>query len=220
MVIRRGLTPTPKWSNCSGKHTGLIGQAKHAGWPLAGYEKEGHPVQQRVQAEVERWTGLASDQLTLAIDGCATVCFGLPLRAMAVAYARFATWSDPAAKRIWRAMTAHPELVAGTGRLCTELMRSWPGEIVAKVGAEGVYCAAVPTRGWGIGLKVEDGTWESANLALLEVLRSLLTKDGGLPEPLGRIGNLIRSTNPPVKNTRGAEVGETRISGELEFFAD
>ena len=81
----------------------------------------------------------------------------MPLVAMALAYARFGVSEEPEARRLWAAITDHPELIAGTGRLCTDLMQTWPGEILAKIGAEGVYCAALPTRRIGIAIKVEDG---------------------------------------------------------------
>jgi L-asparaginase II len=217
-AIRRGVTLTPKWSNCSGKHAGLIAQAKQGGWPIAGYERAGHPVQTAILERVERYTGLSRDQITLAVDGCTTVCFGLPVRAMAGAYARFGLTDRPAARRIWRAMTSHPAMVAGTGRLCTRLMQAWPGEIVAKVGADGVYSAAVPSLRLGLALKVEDGNWHASSVALLEILRQILRHRGGQAGPLERIELLASAINPPVTNTRGVAVGQILVRGELEFF--
>src|SRR5437899_6228823 len=38
-VIRSGVTLTPRWSNCSGKHAGMLALARAHGWPLAGYER-------------------------------------------------------------------------------------------------------------------------------------------------------------------------------------
>ncbi|MEZ4457382.1 MAG: asparaginase [Gemmatimonadales bacterium] len=110
-VAREGIVMTPRWSNCSGKHAGMLALAKCHGWPAAGYEALGHPVQERIVAEVERWTGLGRDELVLTVDGCNTTCFGLPLDAMALAYARFATSTDTEARRLWRAVTNHPDLV-------------------------------------------------------------------------------------------------------------
>src|SRR5436305_1195422 len=72
--------------------------------------------------------------------GCSLPAFVLPLRALALAASRLATVARPALGPIGRAMRAHPELVAGTGRLCTVLMGAAP-EIIAKTGAEGVFLA-------------------------------------------------------------------------------
>jgi L-asparaginase II len=216
-VIRAGTVLSPRWSNCSGKHTGLVAQAKHRGWPVAGYEVLGHKVQTRILDEVERYSGLPREHLALGVDGCTTVCYGLPVRRMALAYARFGVSDDPAARRIFRSMTEHPHLVAGTGRLCTDLMRAWPGSIVAKVGAEGVYSAAIPSRRWGISLKVEDGDGPSASLALLAVLAMLLERDPPGAAAEKELGALLAAASLPVRNTRGAEVGQVRVHGGLRF---
>jgi L-asparaginase II len=216
-VLREGLTLTPRWSNCSGKHTGMLALAKHHGWPLAGYERAGHPVQNRILGEVERWTGVGRDGLEQAVDGCTTVCFGLPLRAMALAYARFGTSSDAGPRRLWRATTTHPHLVAGTKRVCTEVMRAWPGEIFAKIGAEGVYSAAIPSLELGIAIKVEDGDMRSAGVVLLAVVRQLLALRGQ-PAALEALDRLPESAQAPIHTTRGEVAGQFRAAGRLELF--
>jgi L-asparaginase II len=164
-VARTGVKLTPKWSNCSGKHSGMLALARHHGWPTEGYARADHPVQQRILVEVSRWTGVAPGELRLGVDGCTAVCFGLPLVAMATAYARLGTSEEAAARRLREAMWAHPELVAGTGRLCTELMTACRGSVLAKVGAEGIYSAALPALGLGVTVKVEGGGWGWALLA-------------------------------------------------------
>ncbi len=217
-VSRGTLVPTARWSNCSGKHTGMLALAKHHGWPLEGYHAAGHPVQLRILEAVARWTGVPAPDVLLSIDGCTAVCFGLPLRAMALAYARWGASSAAAPSRLVAAMTAHPFLVAGTGRLCTDLMQAWPGQVVAKVGAEGIYSAALPTLGLGLALKVEDGDTRAASLALLEVLAQLLARvapelaDFSSPE-------LARHGRQPIQNTRSTVTGELRAAGRLRFFA-
>jgi L-asparaginase II len=218
-VTRAGTRLTPRWSNCSGKHTGLLALARHHGWPVEGYQRAGHPVQERVLREVERFSGVPREEIVLSVDGCTTVCFGLPIRGMALAYARFGTSSDPACARLWGAITSHPLLIAGTGRFDTELMQAWPGEVFAKVGAEGIYSAAVPSRGWGITIKVEDGGWRAAPLALLAVVRGLLEREGerGGGEVAAILGRLAGYVEPPILNTRDEPVGVTRVAGELRF---
>jgi len=212
------VEPTPRWSNCSGKHTGMLALAKHHGWPLPGYNAAGHPVQQRILAEVARWTGVPGPDLLLSVDGCTAVCFGLSLRAMATAYAALGASREGGPARLVSAMTSHPFLVAGTGRLCTDLMQAWPGRIVAKVGAEGIYSAALPQLGLGLALKVEDGNTLAANVALLEVLAQLLARvapglsDLASPE-------LARHGRQALLSTRGEVTGELRAAGRLHFLA-
>ena len=212
-VLREGITMTPAWSNCSGKHSGMLALTRHHGWPTAGYERAGHPAQDRILDEVSRWTGLAPESVVLGVDGCTTVCFAMPLRAMATAYARFGVSEEPAAARVRRAMQSHPGLVGGTGRLCTDLMRESAGRVIAKIGAEGVYSAAWPELGLGLTLKVADGDMRSAQVALLGVLARLATRLGaGLP-----LGALAGHAEPVIRNTRREATGVLRAAGNLHF---
>ncbi len=211
-------TMTPKWSNCSGKHTGMLALAKHHGWPLAGYHAQGHPVQERILDVVTQWTGVARGEIRTAPDGCTAVCFALPLRNMALAYARLGASDDAAPRRITRAMMTHPFLVAGTGRLCTDLMAGWPGNIVAKIGADGIYCAALRWLGLGVALKVEDGDMRASAVALLDVLRQVLERRAAAEFATYSLEPLTAYARPPIVNTRGVVTGELRPAGTLQFF--
>jgi len=197
-------------SNCSGKHTGMLALALHHGWPTRGYHEADHPVQRRCRQVLARWADLPETSVGEAVDGCGVLTFAIPLRSLALAYARLGVSNDPAPRRIARAMMAHPHLVAGQGRPCTALMRAYPGRVLAKVGAEGVYGAALPEQRLGIGLKVEDGhTWASV-VALWAVLEQLgLDPPPRIKEP--------RFAEVPIRNTRGETVGALRASGKLAF---
>jgi L-asparaginase II len=217
-VARGAAVPTPRWSNCSGKHTAMLALAKHHGWPLAGYHLAEHPVQQRILREVAAWTAIASDQIALSVDGCTAVCFGLPLRAMALSYARLGASEESAPRRIVGAMLAHPFLVAGTGRLCTDLMNAAGGSVLAKVGAEGIYCAALPGLGVGLALKAESGDGRAAGLALLECLERVMARLGPSLPVFLRSPELARHGRQTIRNTRGTVTGEIRPAGELRFL--
>lgn len=208
-VEARGTTLTPRWSNCSGKHAGMLALARHHGWPTGGYERAGHPVQDRMLHSVTRWTSMPADRIGRGVDGCTTVCFALPLRAMALAWARLGVSDDPAAAAVRDAMLGHPDLVAGAGRFCTEVMQAWPGGLIAKVGAAGIYSATLPFEGLGIALKVEDGDFRVAPTALLAVLGQLVARDWSA---------LARFEVLPVTSTRGEQVGAIRAAGALRRF--
>ena len=195
-------------SNCSGKHAGMLALARAHGWPVAGYHRPDHPVQQRCRAEVARWTGLPPAAIAEAVDGCGVVTFQVPLDAMAGAFARFGVADDEPATRLRGAMLAHPDLVAGRYRLCTAVMRAYPGEVVAKVGADGVYGAALPRRGLGLAIKVEDGDAHANMAALVAVLRQL----GFEARP-----SLDRFARFPVYNTRNEIVGALDAAGAISF---
>ncbi|MPN28505.1 hypothetical protein SDC9_175947 [bioreactor metagenome] len=128
---------------------------------------------------VSEFTGVNKEDIPIGIDGCGVPVHGLSVYHMAVAWARLLNpvgMSDKrheTAKRIRTAMMNHPEMIAGTGRLCTLLMSAAPGKIVAKSGAEAVYGFAIPELGWGMSLKIADGGSRATNAAVLGVLRQL-----------------------------------------------
>jgi L-asparaginase II len=193
----RGVRLTAVYSNCSGKHAGMLALAKHHGWPTEFYTRIEHPVQQRCLAEVSSWTGMPAEEIGVAVDGCGVACFAMPLVSMALAYARL---EGP----IRDAMLKHPDLIAGAGRPCTEMMRAHPGRVITKVGAEGVYSAQLVRERIGVTLKVEDGHSLASALALAAVLGEL----GLRPQPESL-------TTRPTQNSRGETVGEMRVNGGL-----
>jgi L-asparaginase II len=211
--VRRGTTLTRVFSNCSGKHAAMLALARHLGVAVAGYERPTHPVQQAIVQEIATATGVSSSALEFAGDGCGAMTFYLPLVAMARAWARMANDDDDVLVRLRRAMMAHPTSVAGVGRPCTQLMSAAAGRLVVKVGAEGVYCAALPNLGLGIALKVTSGEGRFAAVALAAVLVQLDERLGiGLPHAAW--STLAR---PGVLDTRGVVVGELASSGGLHF---
>jgi L-asparaginase II len=209
-----GEEPGRIHNNCSGKHAGMMALARAHGWDPAGYHRPEHPVQGRMVSEMARWADLPLEALALGTDGCGVVCFGLSLTAMALAYARLARASRLGEREptyVMGSMAAYPEMVGGEGRLCTDLMKRTGGRVVAKVGAEGVYCVGIPGAELGVALKVEDGSSRAAGPALLAVLRQL---DIISEEDLGA---LYRHAAPELKNTRGEAVGH--IQAELTLRA-
>ena len=210
-LARSGVDPGRIHNNCSGKHAGMLLLATHHGWTLSGYVAPEHPVQQRMLEEVSRWTGLPRASIRTGIDGCGVVCFAVPVSAMASAYARLARAASKGepARRIVDAMVSHPFEVAGTGRLCTQLMRAAQPNVLAKLGAEGVYGAAWLARDWGVAIKVEDGGRRALEVALVEILHAL----GALSEDA--LDQLEAFTRPPVHNTRGEVVGAIEPAFEV-----
>lgn len=213
MALRaRGLEATRLHNNCSGKHAGMLALARFHGWPLGGYHRADHPVQRRMLEEVERWSGLHADEIRTGVDGCGVVTFALPLRRLAGAVARFSAVGrrrEGGAGAILDAMAAHPECVAGTDRLCTELIRVVDGRLFAKTGAEGVYVAGSPGAEMGVALKVEDGATRASEPALVAVLAEV----GLLSEQ--EVGRLHRWAEPEVTNTRGEVVGRLQVRAAL-----
>lgn len=214
-MIHDDIVPTPLWSNCSGKHSALLAQARLHNWATSGYEEHGHPVQQRVAATIAAWSGLAPESLVWGVDGCTAAAVALSLRGMAVAYARLGVADQPAMRTVREAMIGEPYLLAGADRLDTVLMQAWPGRVIAKIGAEGVYSATLPELGLGIALKVEDGDQKSAGLALVAVLDAITARFGA-----DRFwpGEALESwREPAIRNTRRESTGHYGTLGGLRF---
>lgn len=212
-LAESGVEPGRIHNNCSGKHAGMLALARYYGWPLVGYHEPQHPVQLRMLKELSRWSGVAPEDTHVAIDGCGVATFALPLSRLAFAFAAFAGAArrgEAGPARVVDAMTQHPEFVAGTDRLCTDLMRVARGRIFAKVGAEGVYLAGIPGAELGIALKIEDGATRAVEPALIATLRvlGLLTDE--------EVAQLSRYAEPDVMNTRNERVGKIRANIKLE----
>jgi L-asparaginase II len=161
------------YDNCSGKHAGMLATCRAHGWPVEGYRRADHPLQQLLLAEVAAATEVDPQAIGTGVDGCGVVAFAVPLERAAHAFARLETLDG--GDRIVAAMRAHPVLVGGEGATDTGLMQSHPGT-VAKGGADGLLCAG--GRGTGLALKVADGNGRALRPALAAVAEAL-----GLPLP-------------------------------------
>jgi L-asparaginase II len=146
-LIRAGGGKDALHQNCSGKHAAMLATCVANAWPTETYRDEDHPLQRAIRATVEALTH--EPVAATAVDGCGAPLFATSLAGLARAFATLST------SRAADSMRAHPELVGGTDRDVTALMRAMPG-LMAKDGAEGVYAAAFPD-GRAAAVKVEDG---------------------------------------------------------------
>jgi L-asparaginase II len=206
-LIKTDQSPCQMHNNCSGKHTGFLSVARHLG---AGpeYIDLAHPVQVAVREAFEDMTEIESPGY--GIDGCSAPNFATTLHGMARAMAKMAhceTGSQTrnmAAARLVAAMAKHPELVAGEGRSCTELMRAMGGKASIKTGAEAVFVAILPGPGLGIAVKIEDGGTRAAEA----VIASLLVQLGVLEaeHPAAK-----KYMHGPITNCRDTVTGHLKV---------
>lgn len=210
-LIRQGQAPCALHNNCSGKHAGFLTLARHLGRPLAGYEQRGHAVQEAVFDTLVGLCGLEAAP-PWGVDGCAAPNPFLPLAAVAAAMARLAVPASlmprraAAARALVAAMAAHPDLVAGSGRPCTRLIRAASGGAVVKLGAEGVYVGLLPDQGLGFALKVDDGAGRAAAVLAAGLLDHL----GALPP--ARRGDVADLLEAPVTTWGHVPVGVVRLA--------
>ncbi len=198
------------YSDCSGKHAGMLAACVAAGWPTETYLDPGHPYQRAVLEAVLRAGG--EERVHLGVDGCGAPVHGMPLRAMARIYAglarpgRWGHLESPAARAV-AAMRAEPYMVAGRNRVDTAVMEAEPG-LVVKAGAEGLLCASLVDRGIGVAVKVRDGSARAAAPAMIHALRAF----GALDDE--RVGRLEAFARPPVLGG-GRPVGELLAEFDL-----
>lgn len=212
--IRAGGKLTPAFSNCSGKHAGMLTTAVYRGEDPATYRDAAHPVQQRIIEAIADICDTPQEAIALSVDGCGVPVHRLPLQQSALGFARLARPQGNdharALETIRDAMMAHPAMVAGTGRFDTDLMAAFNGQVVAKGGAEGVQCMGVVDQGIGIILKVEDGGGRAASAAAMEILKQLDVVDEAMAEKLQSY------VHPAVKNIRDEAIGHMETNFQLE----
>lgn len=211
-MLAAGQSPGRIHNNCSGKHAGMLAHCVQQQWVTNGYHRATHPMQQRVVSTLARWMRVNVEDLSQAIDGCGLPTFALALDAVAEGCAKFSAAvadADPAPAAIFNAMVNHPEFVAGTDRLDTDLMREAGKRLFAKVGAEGFYCVGIPSMRLGISLKVDDGAKRASEPALLAVLRKLDAISSG------NCDRLHHYSQPQILNTRNEVVGRLQVTLKL-----
>jgi L-asparaginase II len=192
--------------NCSGKHAGMLAWCRQCAAPVESYLAMDHPLQQAIRTAVAHLTGVAEGELVAGIDGCSAPNYAVPLDRLAHAFARLASDGEDerygtAPARLAAAMSSHPEMVSGERRNDLSLMQAGRGDWVTKVGAEGVQAIGVRSKGWGIALKVADGSARGLHPATVSVLDQL-----GLVDPEQR-SVLASWRRPDIRNYRGVVTG-------------
>src|ERR1700681_4314899 len=214
-LIRAGEVPSALHSDCSGKHSGFLTTARHKGEPTRGYIAPDHPVQRRVLAALEAMSGLDLSRAPRGTDGCGIPVIGISLHGLARAMARLADAKGlpaeraAAGKRILDAMAAAPLMVSGTGGFATVVMTVAGNSVRLKPGAEGVYCAVLPSLGYGVALKIDDGAGRASEVAIGAILAGLGAFDAAQRE------TLAPQLRPRLKNIAGLEVGAIRPAAAL-----
>ena len=216
--LRENRELKPYNSDCSGKHCGFLAACLAKGYPIENYNQPDHPLQKDVLKIISDVTDVPEEDIAIGVDGCGVPVHGVPVRNMAMAYARLTTPENLpercrfGARTLFDAMNGAPEMVAGTNGFCTELIRHTHGKLIGKLGAEAVYCIGFKDRDLGIAVKIDDGDYHRPLYpAVMSVLKQLdlLTAE--------ETQALAQFAHPPVMNNLGRQVGEVRPAFALTF---
>lgn len=216
-LLLEHIEPGRVHNNCSGKHTGMLTACRFFEEETKGYIEREHPAQQRWLDAIGDMAEVDMHALPWSYDGCGIPVIAMPLASIARGFARLASPDDlaleraDAIERITRAIAAQPFMVAGSGRLCTEIMQLTGRRVLVKTGADGVYTAALEDLQLGIALKIDDGTREAAEVTLLAVLNRLGVLNDDEMEALAQRCRM------PITNTRGVLTGHREPS---EIWSD
>jgi L-asparaginase II len=175
-----GQSPSALHNNCSGKHAGFVCMAIAGGRDPAGYIRPDHPTMARITDAVAAATGAALTASNRGTDGCSIPTYALPLTAIATGFARFGTGDNlpagfaQAAARLRRAAARNPAMLAGPGRIDTDITEALGETVFLKTGAEGVHAGAIPSLGLGFAIKADDGGNRASDAFAAALIRHFL----------------------------------------------
>ncbi|MCJ7842743.1 asparaginase [Lederbergia sp. NSJ-179] len=206
-MIRNRQQKRRLYHNCAGKHLGFLAVCRELGYPLEGYWKIDHPLQQKITAILSNLAEISIDKIKVGIDGCGVPVFAIPLKNMAITYLKLACPDLIEDKEIRKAviqitklMNENPNIVASEHFVCSVLLRD--SNIVAKGGAQGVYCFGLKKERIAFALKVLSGSEEVWPNILVSILEQIDYSNKNTIASLKELRPNI------VKNDAGIEVGK------------
>lgn len=217
--IKKGITPTEIQANCSGKHSGMLITSQMLGYSLDDYWIPDHPVQQKIVENFGYMCGVEPREIQIGIDGCGVPVHALPMEKLAYGYARLANPVElpkerqETIKRITDAMVAYPEMVGGTDRICTDLMKKFGDRLFAKSGANAFYNIGIKEKGIGIAIKMLDGSSDNIPMIILDTLMKLGVIEEKELEDFNKV-----HLDYNVYNHRKEVVGEKKLAYNLNDY--
>ncbi len=172
-LIKADVIPskTPKlYDQCSGHHAcqGILSKLMNE--PIEDYWKPNSKVQQWLLQKLKEYSN-NENTVIIPYDNCNIPTFNLSLGAFGALYSKFV--SDPAFKLVTEAMTKHPFLVGGESSLDSCLMNITNGNLVAKLGAEGLVIVANKKEESSLIVKEWGGNGAYRDKITIQALREL-----------------------------------------------
>lgn len=168
-ILCDNAQPSNLHNNCSGKHAGMLLACRLNNWPAQNYLDPEHPLQREISVIIHKYS--ETTNIDMAIDGCGAPVFCMPLENIARLFSNFVVRSE--FKTIVKAMTTYPHLVGAEHRIDSQIMKITNGNLVAKVGAEGLIGIGNIKTGSGLAIRMHDGNNTVRNLLAIAVLKDL-----------------------------------------------
>ncbi len=203
--------------NCSGKHSGFLALSKFLGEDPAEYINPNGKVQQMVLDAVAGMYEYPKDKIVLGTDGCSAPNFGLPMIHTAIAFRKLASavgkdeTETKALERIRDAMMAYPVMFSGEGRFDLALMKSFPNNVVCKIGAESIQGMGFRDPAIGIVIKIHDGNQRALYPVIVELLKQL-----GLIEDIEKAEHLKDYYQAEIRNNMNLLTGSVKAEFSLK----
>jgi L-asparaginase II len=207
---------TPIHHNCSGKHSGILAMCVYSGWDIKSYLNKNHPAQKMILKTISEICQYPEKKIGIGIDGCGVPVHAMPIYNMAVGFSNLINFNSDdentskAYKLIVGSMRKYPEMVSGEGRLDLGLATASKHNILAKAGGEALSCSGILNKGWGMAVKITDGTQRAIGPAVIESLKQM----GLLNEE--QIVKIKKFSHPLIKNFRGDQVGYIKAEFKLK----
>ncbi|OYU96196.1 MAG: L-asparaginase II [Bacteroidetes bacterium B1(2017)] len=214
-LVRTNTKPSAIHNNCSGKHAGMLALCKLLNYPTADYLNPKHPIQELILECVEAMYEYPKSKMVCALDGCTAPIYSIPVYNQALCFKNLAepsAFSEPrqtACKTILEAISAHPFMVAGSKRYCTDMMNLTAPKLIGKTGAEGVFCMSFTEQKLGVCIKIDDGKM----LPQYNVAQALLEASGLFGEDI--IEKLHSYATSELKNFNKLVTGEITVNTNL-----
>ncbi|MCU9613452.1 asparaginase [Caldibacillus lycopersici] len=208
-MLRENKEKRRLYHNCAGKHIGFITVCREMGFPVEGYWEVDHPLQQQILNILSELSEVPKADIHIGMDGCGVPVFAIPLKNMALTYLKLAcpdVIKDADLRKAVTQMTSimneHPRIIASENFICTTLLED--PNIVAKGGAQGVYCFGLKKERIGFALKVLTGSEDVWPVVVASILEQINYENN---ETIARLRALKPSI---VKNDAGIMVGEIK----------
>jgi L-asparaginase II len=194
----------------------MLAVCVYEGWNVKTYLSPRHPVQKMMLKKTAELCEYPIRKIGIGVEACGAPTFALPLRNMALGFSKLKSFvaqnlsTSQSLQVVADSMWRYPDLVSGRGRLDYDLATASKGNILAKAGAEALHCALVVDHGYGVAVKILDGSRRGIAPVAIEVYRQL----GILNKR--QIKHLTGLAMPYIHDHQGNRVGYLKAEFKLK----